>query len=79
MLGDYTESLQTKADCTHHWMITEATGPISEGKCKMCGAVKAFTNSVEAEGLQHINLMKGRHHDPIWIREHINRENQPGL
>ena len=79
MLGDYTESLKTKPDCNHDCMIHEATGPISEGKCKMCGEVKEFTNSVESEGLQHINLIKGRYHDLNWIRERINNGSQPGF
>lgn len=33
---------------THHWMIDEANGPQSEGRCKRCGAEKAFKNWLEA-------------------------------
>lgn len=28
----------------HHWVIEEASGPISSGRCKSCGAGKAFKN-----------------------------------
>lgn len=28
----------------HHWIIEEASGPLSGGRCKSCGAVKNFKN-----------------------------------
>lgn len=28
----------------HHWVIEEAAGPLSGGRCKTCGAVKTFKN-----------------------------------
>ena len=28
----------------HHWIIEEASGPLSGGRCKSCGASKAFKN-----------------------------------
>lgn len=33
---------------THHWVIDEANGPRSEGRCKRCGAERAFKNWLEA-------------------------------
>ena len=33
---------------THHWVIDEANGPHSPGRCKRCGAEKAFKNWLEA-------------------------------
>lgn len=30
--------------CTHHWMIKEPDGMVSEGRCKYCGRVKDFRN-----------------------------------
>ncbi len=32
----------------HHWLIDEANGPESEGRCKKCGEVRAFKNWLEA-------------------------------
>jgi len=29
---------------SHHWVIEEASGPYSAGRCKVCGATKAFKN-----------------------------------
>jgi len=29
----------------HHWMIDEADGPMSEGRCIKCGNERAFANS----------------------------------
>ena len=31
-------------DCEHHWMIDEANGPTSEGRCQRCGCLKNFFN-----------------------------------
>ncbi len=36
--------VQTPADHAHHWVIDEAQGPMSPGRCKKCGATKAFKN-----------------------------------
>ena len=32
--------------CTHHWIIKRPDGPTSEGRCKRCGAKKAFANTI---------------------------------
>ena len=34
--------------CCHHWTIQPATGPISQGVCRLCGEVREFKNYVEA-------------------------------
>ena len=34
-----------KEECSHYWVIEGATGPISLGVCKFCGAVREFHNS----------------------------------
>ena len=36
------------AVCCHHWAIQPATGPLSEGVCRICGEVREFKNYVEA-------------------------------
>ena len=38
----------TAATCTHHWTIQPATGPVSQGVCRLCGEVREFKNYVEA-------------------------------
>ena len=30
--------------CVHHWLIEEANGPTSNGRCKKCGAERTFPN-----------------------------------
>ena len=34
--------------CCHHWTIQPATGPVSQGVCRLCGEVREFKNYVEA-------------------------------
>jgi len=43
---DCIASSQTKADeCVHHWDIATAEGPVSQGQCQKCDAVREFSNS----------------------------------
>jgi hypothetical protein len=30
--------------CHHYWMIDSPTGPISRGRCRLCGAQREFRN-----------------------------------
>lgn len=30
--------------CVHHWRIAEPDGPISLGRCNLCGAERQFSN-----------------------------------
>ncbi len=41
-----------RAAHTHHWLIDEATGPTSMGRCRGCGAEKQFRNWPAEEVLQ---------------------------
>ncbi|KKL75272.1 hypothetical protein LCGC14_2056600 [marine sediment metagenome] len=34
------------AECSHHFVIETANGPMSRGVCKKCGAIQDFKNSV---------------------------------
>ena len=36
------------AECTHHWVIESANGPLSEGVCRRCGERREFTNSIDS-------------------------------
>jgi hypothetical protein len=40
-------------DCTHHWMIDKANGPISTGLCNLCGEKKPFLNSWDSAVLSN--------------------------
>ncbi len=42
----------------HFWICDPQDGPVSEGHCKYCGAVKVFWNSFSAEQETTIS----RHH-----------------
>ena len=35
------------SQCRHHWVIQPATGPVSQGICHLCSAIKDFKNYVE--------------------------------
>jgi len=34
--------------CQHHWLIEQAAGPTSLGRCLRCGAEREFYNDPEA-------------------------------
>ena len=34
--------------CQHHWLIEQAAGPTSLGRCQRCGAEREFYNDPEA-------------------------------
>jgi len=42
-----TRTETATAPHAHHWVIDEANGPRSAGRCKRCGAEKAFSNWIE--------------------------------
>ena len=33
--------------CAHHWMIETVDGPVSKGKCRLCGEEREFANSAD--------------------------------
>ena len=39
------------SNCSHHWVIARANGPMSEGECQRCGEKRDFTNSAEPTSL----------------------------
>jgi len=41
------EESTVKEQCHHYWVIESATGPTSKGVCKLCGAVKEFSNRLQ--------------------------------
>jgi len=34
--------------CVHYWVIDAPSGPVSGGKCRVCGEKKEFRNSLES-------------------------------
>lgn len=42
-----TDVVRPPSDCKHHWVIDEANGPESEGRCKKCGESRMYRNSYE--------------------------------
>lgn len=36
-------------DHAHHWVISSARGPTSDGVCRYCGTVKKFQNTIEVQ------------------------------
>ncbi len=35
--------------CVHHWVIDDADGAESNGRCKHCGKERCFSNSLESD------------------------------
>ena len=35
-----------QASCTHHWIIEEPTGPVSNGVCRLCDEIREFKNYI---------------------------------
>lgn len=42
-----TEKKDLSAECRHHWVIEPASGPVSKGRCRLCGLEKEFRNYLE--------------------------------
>ncbi len=38
------------SDCQHYWVIEQPNGPTSNGRCKVCGTVREFKNSIQGSG-----------------------------
>ena len=61
---------KTTEDCVHHWIIDPANGPVSEGRCKKCGARKDFFNAFEVAAWNHrIDVETKRAEGPRRARE----------
>ncbi len=43
---DTVDDKVEEESCHHFWKIEIANGPISRGKCKYCGEVRDFHNSI---------------------------------
>ena len=39
--------MREQVPCTHHYILAPPSGPQSEGRCKHCGDVAVFNNSLE--------------------------------
>ena len=46
MTQEAVETIQ----CTHHWQIESPNGPVSIGRCKRCGEIREFNNSIQGSG-----------------------------
>ncbi len=40
----------TTTQCPHHWIIATPEGPLSKGRCRLCGEEREFSNSAETHG-----------------------------
>ncbi len=38
---------QENLECVHYWIIDVPSGPVSTGKCRLCGESKEFRNYLE--------------------------------
>ena len=34
-------------ECVHYWVIDVPSGPVSGGKCRLCGEIREFRNYLE--------------------------------
>ena len=41
------EESRQEPECSHHWVIDSAEGPTSQGRCKLCGTKRSFSNLYE--------------------------------
>ncbi len=40
----------TTTHCSHHWKIKAPDGPVSKGRCRLCGEEREFSNTSETKG-----------------------------
>ncbi len=45
--------------CQHHWLIDAPAGPISWGRCKLCGDEREFQNGSDAGMAVRTKLCRG--------------------
>ena len=57
-------------NCIHHWLLEEATGPTSLGRCKLCGEEKTFLNSVPEEK-RYFDFQHGRQHQIVLSKKEL--------
>ena len=58
MTSEARERTAQASTCVHHWLIEAPNGRESQGRCKRCGVVKAFTNSTEAVMWEQTNTLR---------------------
>jgi hypothetical protein len=51
-----TVEVTKQQKCIHHWIIDSPHGQFSYGKCKRCGTVAEFSNTVTIDILKSIKL-----------------------
>jgi hypothetical protein len=49
-----------KRQCSHHWMIDFAVGPLSRGSCKVCGEERLFRNHLMWSEVVPLGAMNDR-------------------
>ena len=42
------EAERDEGVCRHHWVIEVPDGPVSHGKCRLCGETQEFKNVIES-------------------------------
>ena len=48
MTQQSTETVESvESDCNHHWVIESPNGPTSLGRCRTCGELREFKNSIQ--------------------------------
>ncbi len=55
----------------HHWLIDAADGPLSDGRCKRCGATRSFSNRPTITTWIHSD---GRAHELSQVKRDRGRE-----
>ena len=65
MAQQEAETLEVvESDCNHHWVIDSPNVPTSTGRCRVCGEIREFKNSIqitswESEG-NHLHRTQNR-------------------
>jgi hypothetical protein len=68
--GERTEEERSPGGvCPHHWVIDEAAGPVSRGRCQVCGTQKEFNNY-----LPDCLANKDRETYEGWVAKHSQNE-----
>ncbi len=49
-----------KRQCSHHWVIDFAVGPLSRGECRVCGEERLFRNHLMWSEVAPLGAMKER-------------------
>lgn len=49
-VAEAVNKVEPEVGCKHYWIIDTPSGPMSKGRCRLCGLEREFKNYLDVEG-----------------------------